>query len=218
MGSACSGSPRRVGPTTIHFHFEGGVGAVSSAVAQQALGRRHPAVQAEGGARRLPCRIAHQDNGGAARSTGRRHARRTSAVVEPHSGAPARRAVALGSGRARRADDRDRERRKQPAERTLPLGAVSAEAVSKGNAFRGSPPAAISRRAPLRELGTLRHSSPFIHLINPSTRRHEKRWRAREMKLTPGKWETTPARRARSPKPPDRDRADPAARNTGVDN
>ena len=26
-----------VGPTTIHFHFEGGVGAVSSAVAQQAL-------------------------------------------------------------------------------------------------------------------------------------------------------------------------------------
>ena len=26
-----------VGPTTIHFHFEGGVGSVSSAVAQQAL-------------------------------------------------------------------------------------------------------------------------------------------------------------------------------------
>src|SRR5271166_4867443 len=26
-----------VGPTTIHFHFEGGVGAVSSTVAQQAL-------------------------------------------------------------------------------------------------------------------------------------------------------------------------------------
>src|SRR5271166_998967 len=29
--------PLGVGPTTIHFHFEGGVGAVSSAVAQQAL-------------------------------------------------------------------------------------------------------------------------------------------------------------------------------------
>ena len=66
-----------VGPTTIHFHFEGGVGAVSSAVAQQALAGGHPAVQAEGGARRLPCRIAPQDNGGAARSTGRRQARRS---------------------------------------------------------------------------------------------------------------------------------------------
>ena len=52
----------------------------------------------------LPCRIAPQDPRGAARSIGRRQGRRSPTVVEPHSGAPARRAVALGSGRARRAD------------------------------------------------------------------------------------------------------------------
>src|SRR5208337_5085457 len=45
-----------------------------------------------------------QDPAGAPRSTGRRQARRSSAVVKPPSGSPARRAVALGSGRARRAD------------------------------------------------------------------------------------------------------------------
>ncbi len=66
-----------VGPTTIHFHFEGGVGAVSSAVAQQALpGVTRPFKPKEEPAAYL-AEFAPQDNGGAARSTGRRQARRS---------------------------------------------------------------------------------------------------------------------------------------------
>ena len=93
-----------VGPTTIHFHFEGGGGAVFSAVAQQALaGVTRPFKPKEEPAAHL-AELLLKIMEGAARSIGRRQARRSPTVVEPPSGAPARRAVALGSGRARRAD------------------------------------------------------------------------------------------------------------------
>ena len=75
MGSAYAGSPRRweSGPTTIHFHFEGGVGSVFSAVAQQSLAGVHPAVQAEGGARR---RVAAIPDGRSATLSSAKTARR----------------------------------------------------------------------------------------------------------------------------------------------
>ena len=83
-GAACASSPRRwesARPRSISIS-KAALEPSSSRGRPAGPGRRHPAVQAEGGARRLPCRIAPQDNGGAARSTGRRQARRLTVVAQ----------------------------------------------------------------------------------------------------------------------------------------
>ena len=101
-----------VGPTTIHFHFEGGIGAVSSAVAQQALaGVTRPYKLKEEPAAYLAELLL--------KIMEALHARPVVAtlVVLQLSSNPilepllAERLL-LALARARRADDRDRERRK----------------------------------------------------------------------------------------------------------
>ena len=92
-----------VGPTTIHFHFEGGVGPSFA----RSPSRRWPASPGRTSRRRSPpptlrellVRIleALQARPVVAKLV-------VLAVVEPRAGSPARRAGALGSGRARRAD------------------------------------------------------------------------------------------------------------------
>jgi hypothetical protein len=90
-----------VSPTTIHADFKGGAGNDLSTIAAQALAGSPPCSSR----RRTPTVtfMSRSSNpGGVACSTGRRQTRRSSTVVKSHPGSAAGRAIAPGSGPARR--------------------------------------------------------------------------------------------------------------------